>query len=258
MVKYKIIVEYDGTRYSGWQMQENAKTIQGIILTAAENIFKGQKIDFQGAGRTDAGVHAFAQAAHLEVQKYIDPAVLKLKLNDLLPYDINILHVSKADPSFHARHDAKSRSYVYQISTRRTAFGKQFVWWIKDNLDIGKMIKAAKLYEGLNDFYSFADKDKNDKSTKVLINNITIATSGDLIIIHIRGSHFLWKQVRRMVGVLVEVGRGNLQEKDISKFLKTKTNEPSKYTAPPAGLYLSNVSYKDEQTQEVITPLLNI
>jgi tRNA pseudouridine38-40 synthase len=137
--KFKLYIEYDGTRYSGWQKQQNARTIQGEILKAANQVFNDERIDLQGSGRTDGGVHAIYQVAHLEVRTMLAPEIIKLKLNDNLPYDINILEVEKTSRDFHARHSAIKRSYIYQISQRRTAFGKNYVWWIKDKLDIKKM-----------------------------------------------------------------------------------------------------------------------
>ena len=144
-----------------------------------------------------------------------------MKLNDLLPHDINILEVEKTSQNFHARHDAKSRSYLYQISKRRTAFGKNYVWWIKDKLDFKKMESASKLFIGMHDFSSFSDDDPEEKSTKVLIDDIQMKEEGDLILIRIVGSHFIWKMVRRIVGVLVEVGRGKKTEKDILNYLNS-------------------------------------
>ncbi|OGU55656.1 MAG: tRNA pseudouridine(38-40) synthase TruA [Ignavibacteria bacterium RBG_13_36_8] len=247
MSRFKLYLEYEGTRYSGWQKQANAKTIQGTLLNAAKEIFKGERVDIQGSGRTDAGVHALCQVAHMEVKTMLAPKIIRMKMNDLLPYDINILEMEKADQKFHARHDAESRSYIYQISRRRTAFGKTFVWWIKDELDFKRMEKASKLFLGMNDFVSFADEDKTEKSTKVMIENIEMKEEGDLILIRITGSHFLWKMVRRMVGVLVEIGRGKLIEKDLLNYLKTKSDEPAKYTAPPSGLFLEYVKYKGDR-----------
>jgi tRNA pseudouridine38-40 synthase len=124
MSRFKLYIEYDGTRYSGWQKQQNSKTIQGTIIKAAEEIFGGSKLDIQGSGRTDSGVHALCQVAHLEVKTMLAPEIMKFKFNDKLPHDINILEIEKAGLNFHARHDAVSRSYIYQISRRRTAFGK--------------------------------------------------------------------------------------------------------------------------------------
>jgi tRNA pseudouridine38-40 synthase len=246
--RFKLYIEYDGTRYSGWQKQNNAKSIQGMLLKAAGEIFKNSRCDIQGSGRTDSGVHALCQVAHLETKTMIAPEIIKLKFNDNLPYDINILEIEKSQPKFHARHDAISRSYIYQISKRRTAFGKNYVWWIKDNLNFEKMKSASELFIGMHDFISFADKDNDEKSTKVLINNFQMKEEEDLILIRISGSHFLWKMVRRIIGVLVEVGRGRKNKSDIIFFLNNKTNEPAKYTAPPSGLFLEQVLYPGDKT----------
>ncbi|MCL5030238.1 MAG: tRNA pseudouridine(38-40) synthase TruA [Bacteroidetes bacterium] len=254
MSRFKLYIEYDGTRYSGWQKQNNAKTIQGTLIKAAEEIFVKQKFDIQGSGRTDSGVHALCQVAHLEVKTMLAPEIIKMKFNDLLPFDINILEIEKANPQFHSRHDAISRSYVFQISKRRTAFGKNYVWWIKDKLNFESMQNAAKEFLGMHDFSSFADEDKEEKSTKVLIENIQLKEVGDLILIRITGSHFLWKMVRRMVGVLAEVGRGKMNSNDIKFFLSNKSNVPAKYTAPPSGLFLENVSYKAEENKKELKP----
>jgi len=164
-----------------------------------------------------------------------------------LPSDINIIEVKKANQKFHARHGVKSRSYLYQISGRRTAFGKKYVWWIKDKLNFKKMESAAKLFVGMHDFSSFSDDDAEDKSTKVLIENIQMKEDGELILIRIVGSHFIWKMVRRIVGVLVEVGRGNKTENDILNYLNIKSNEPGKFTAPPSGLFLESVLYEGDK-----------
>jgi tRNA pseudouridine38-40 synthase len=186
------------------------------------------------------------------------PEIIRMKFNDELPHDICIMEVEKANPKFHARHDAKSRSYIYQIAKRRTAFGKPFVWWIKDKLDIEKMIKASKIFIGMNNFVSFADKDGLEKSTKVLIEDMQLKEEGDLILIRITGSHFLWKMVRRMVGVLVEVGRGNLAEKDIKYFLEHESPTPAKFTAPPSGLFLESVTYENKQMKKDYGAVINI
>ena len=132
MARFKLYIEYEGTRYSGWQMQKNSKSVQGKLYEAAEKIFKGERMEIYGSGRTDAGVHALCQVAHLDVKTMIAPEIIRMKLNDELPADISVLEVEKTHPKFHARHDAIRRSYIYQISRRRTAFGKPFVWWIKD------------------------------------------------------------------------------------------------------------------------------
>lgn len=244
--RFKLYIEYDGTRYSGWQAQNNAKTIQGKLIEAAKKVFGESFVDLQGSGRTDSGVHAIEQVAHLDVQTVLAPEIIKMKLNDELPSDINILEVEKSDLKFHARHSAQYRVYLYQISKRRTAFAKNFVWWIKDKLDFESMKNAAQKFLGMHDFISFADKDSEEKSTKVLIHKIELKETDNLILIRIIGSHFLWKMVRRIVGVLVEVGRGKKTISDIEFYLKNIIEEPKKFTAPPSGLFLEKVIYEKE------------
>ena len=258
MARFKLYIEYEGTRYSGWQMQKNGKSIQGKIYESAEKIFKNGKIEIYGSGRTDAGVHALLQVAHLEASTVLAPEIIRMKLNDELPADISILEIEKAGPKFHARYDAISRIYLYQISQRRTAFGKPFVWWIKDKLDFEKMNKASKLFIGMHDFISFAEMDETEKSTKALIEEIQMKKEGDLILIRITGSHFLWKQVRRMIGILAEIGRGSFTEKDLRTFLETKSPVPAKYTAPPSGLFLARVLYKGDKAEKEFGPMIRI
>jgi tRNA pseudouridine38-40 synthase len=256
--RFKLYIEYEGTRYSGWQKQENAKTIQGTIVKSAREIFGDDFIDFQGSGRTDSGVHALCQVAHLDVRTVLAPEIIRMKLNDLLPHDINILEVGKASQNFHVRHDAKTRSYLYQISKRRTAFGKNYVWWVKDKLDFKKMESASKLFIGMHDFLSFSDDDPEEKSTKVFIDDVELKEEGDLILIRIVGSHFIWKMVRRIVGVLVEVGRGKKIEKDILEYLNHKSVEVAKFTAPPSGLFLEKVLYEGDKLSARITSVIKI
>ncbi|MCY7360658.1 MAG: tRNA pseudouridine(38-40) synthase TruA [Ignavibacteria bacterium] len=248
-MKLKLFIEYDGTQYSGWQKQNNAKTVQGSLIKAVETAFSKPKgssklIDLQGSGRTDSGVHAIGQIAHIECETMIAPHILKMKINDELPSDINILDIEKADNRFHARHSAESRQYLYRISRRRTAFDKKYVWWIKDKLNLKLMQEVTGLFLGMHDFKSFSEPDKEDKSTKCLIELFEITEEDDLILIRIKASHFLWKMVRRIVGTLVEAGKGNIDKKEISIFLETHSQKPAQFTAPPSGLFLEKVYYK--------------
>jgi tRNA pseudouridine38-40 synthase len=246
--KFKIYIEYNGANYSGWQKQNNAKSIQDTLIKAINTAFKktkGENLfkELQASGRTDAGVHAIEQVAHILCDTMLAPEILKMKINDELPSDINILEIEKADNKFHARHSAKSRQYLYVISKRRTAFEKRFVWWIKDKLDVKKMKEAAKLFEGMHDFKSFSDDDAEEKSTKCNVGKLAIEETEEKIFIRIKASHFLWKMVRRIVGVLVEIGRGSMTKEDIKTFLEKNSNEPAKYTAPPSGLFLEKIQY---------------
>jgi len=247
-MRFKLTIEYDGSRYAGWQVQKGERTVQGAFFDACKKIFGEAKFEFFGSGRTDAGVHALGQVAHLEVDSHISPERLMMSLNDNLPYDVNVLTAEQANPKFHARYDAVERSYIYLISKRRTAFGKSNVWWIRDELDVEQMKKAAATLTGRLDFASFTDKNAETPNTIVNINAIDIYETRDLIAIHITGSHFLWKMVRRMVGVLVEVGRGKISLTDVESMLNEYSPMPAKLTAPAAGLYLEHVYYKGERT----------
>jgi len=253
--KYKITLEYDGTNFSGWQKQSNAKSIQGTLITAAQN-FLAVPVDIQGAGRTDAGVHALAQVAHLESSRKINPETLRIGLNDNLPSSINILRVENVPPRFHARHHAVARSYLYFIAGRRTAFGKRYVWWVKDDLDTRKMRQAINVFCGFHDFSSFADK-RMDKetSTRVNIENVQLKEYPDMIVIRIAGSHFLWKMVRRIVGITCEAGRGKFSISDIRGLLESHSAIPAHFTAPPSGLFLEKVLYPGDTLSE-IKPLI--
>ncbi len=255
LLKYKIVLEYEGTNYSGWQTQKNAKSIQGTLITAAQN-FLGTSVDIQGAGRTDAGVHALGQVAHLECEKKLNLETIRIGLNDNLPAGINILKVENAPPRFHARHSAVRRSYLYLIARRRTAFGKRYVWWIKDNLNMSKMQQALNLFAGFHDFASFADKRmEKDTSTQVNIEKVELKEFDDLIAMRVVGSHFLWKMVRRIVGITVEAGRGNFTAGDIGKMLSSYSEYPARFTAPPSGLYLEKVLYEGDKLPEIKPPI---
>lgn len=258
MGRYKLTIEYEGTRYIGWQIQKGGKTIQGEILDACRELFKSEEIDLFGAGRTDGGVHASGQVAHLGVETDLSLLKIKYGINDRLPPDICILNVEEAHPKFHARHDANARSYIYQISRRRTAFGKKFVWWIKDPLDLNLMNEAARNFTGLKDYRYFTDEDAEQSSTKTEILHAQVYDFGDMLLFHVVGSHFLWKQVRRMTGVLVESGRGKLKLEDISSFFRIRTDIPAKLTAPPSGLFLDKVYYKKEEIMYDAKPIIRI
>ena len=185
--------------------------MQGEIDRAIREVAGRREFELYGSGRTDAGVHALAQVAHLELYTNLAPEPLRRRLNDELPADIHILTIDKAPHRFHARHDAVSRSYLYQISRRRTAFGKPFVWWIREPLDVDAMRAAAEVFVGMKDFAAFTDDDPDEKSTVVVVERLEMAEAGALVLIRVQGSHFLWKMVRRMVGVLAAVGRGEMK-----------------------------------------------
>ena len=246
MPRYRLTIEYAGTRYSGWQVQTNARTVQGELIRAVREATGAVAPDLQGSGRTDAGVHALRQVAHLDLLRAVAPEKLRLQINDVLPADINVLAVAVVPHRFHARHDAVSRSYLYQVARRRTAFAKPFVWWVKDALDVRAMREAAGLFVGMHDFRSFTDADPEEGSTRVQLGAVDVREDGDLVLVRVTGSHFVWKMVRRIVGVLVEAGRGRLTADAIGAFLEAPSPVPARLTAPASGLFLERVVYPGE------------
>ena len=250
MKTWRLTIEYDGTRYSGWQEQRNARTIAGEIRTAAED-YLGAAIELGGSGRTDAGVHAAAQVAHLrtDLRRVPEPNQLIRNLNDRLPADIVILDAEAVPNRFHARHDAVSRSYVYQISTRKSAFSKRYVWWVKESLNVPVMAEAARLIEGRHDFICFAaaDPGKPGESTIVVVEKASVEPADDLILFRIEASHFLWRMVRRLAGVLVRIGKGEVTPEQFSQLLTGQCSrqlDVAAWTAPASGLFLDGVRYE--------------
>ena len=244
MPTWKLTLEYDGTRYRGWQSQKNTeRTVAGVLTRAARELL-GEDASLGGSGRTDAGVHALAQVAHLKAKKSMPPLAIEHGLNDRLPFDVNVLEVEAAPTGFHARHDALSRTYLYRISRRRTAFDKRYVWWVRDRLNFTEMAGAAKLFAGRHDFSSFCENAAGQTSTIVVVEKSEMLDWDREIHYRVEASHFLWKMVRRIVGTLVEVGRGNLDAADVEKLLRQKSGEPAKWTAPPSGLFLEKVAYR--------------
>lgn len=253
MKTWKLTLEYDGTKYSGWQEQNNARTVAGSLRAAIED-FLGSPIELMGAGRTDAGVHALGQVAHVKLRKsdrrhpHYDPARLLHEWNSRLPSDISIVDIDEQAPNFHARHDATARTYLYQIALRKTAFHKRHVWWIKEPLDLAAMQEAARRFAGRHNFARFAQKDpsKPHESTIVVVDSAEVSDDDYLVLFRIDASHFLWRMVRRLVGVTVKIGRGEVTLEELDQLLENKGDaslDVAAWTAPAAGLFLESVRY---------------
>ena len=278
MPRFKLTIEYAGTRYSGWQKQNNAKTVQGEIERAIGELTRDKTFEFYGSGRTDAGVHALRQVAHLDLRKPLPAETIRRGINDALPADIHILAVDTVAHRFHARHSAVARSYLYQLSRRRSAFAKPFVWWVREPLDLARMQAAAARLTGRHDFQAFSDDDPDEKSTEVLVDEVTLVEDGDLILIRVAGLHFIWKMVRRMVGVLAAIGKGGMAVEDINALLdpggssasarsatadeedpplRTKPT-PAELTAPSSGLFLERVFYEGDGRQWPLRPAVPV
>ena len=252
MTTFKVLLEYDGTRYSGWQEQKNARTVMGEMRKAAKEVFAGD-VEMQGAGRTDAGVHALGQVMHIKATRPVRlaPDAIRKRLNELLPADIAVLDLETAPRTFHARHDAISRVYLYQITTRKQAFMKKYVWWVKDPLDVGRMTRVASILPGRHDFACFRadDPSRPHESTVVVVNNAEVETEEEIIAFRIEASHFLWRMVRRIAGVIVKVGTGEITEDQFRKLLDGEYDpalDIAAWTAPASGLFLEQVRYADD------------
>jgi tRNA pseudouridine38-40 synthase len=273
-MRYKLVIEYAGSKYSGWQVQQNARTVQGE-LNRAVAVAVGRPADVQGSGRTDAGVHALGQVAHVDVPAGVPPELLRRRINDELPADINVLTAEQVPHRFHARHHAIARRYLYQIARRRTAFAKPFVWWVKEPMDNARTRAAAAAFTGMRDFDSFAARDDrratpsaargsraprdddegDERSTRVLVDRLDIIEDGDLILVAIEGSHFLWKMVRRIVGVLAAIGRGDMAAAEAARLLTGPTDLPARLTAPASGLFLERVYYRGDSRGTPLRPI---
>ena len=264
MFNYKVMIEYEGTRYKGWQEQKNARTVAGELRMAAEEFLAGP-VEILGAGRTDAGVHALAQVARLRASRRAKPLELQRALNDRLPADINILRVDETHPDFDPRRDAIARYYLYQISTRRTAFAKRFVWWVKDRLNVGSMNQACAMLRARHDFSRFCDKRAEERSMVVAVERAELAVEGDLLLFRIGASHFLWKMVRRIVGALVEIGRARLGVDEFRSLLDASSTkgrvssfDVAARTAPPSGLFLERVVYVEQERPGAVIPAMPV
>ena len=186
----------------------------------------------------------------------LPPETLRRRINEELPADINILAIDSVPHRFHARHDAVSRTYLYQIATRRTAFAKPYVWWVRDELDLDRMRTVAAALRGFNDFASFTDDDPDEKSTDVSVIAAGRHRGRRAVLIRIEGSHFLWKMVRRIVGVLVNVGIGSLAAGEVDQFLRRRSDLPARLTAPASGLFLERVTYRADRPAADPPPFL--
>ena len=255
MPTYRLDLEYDGSKFAGWQVQASGRTVQGVLLDTLRAVTGQRDLDLQGAGRTDAGVHALGQVASLRTRRAVEPQRLRAELERELPADLAVLDVRPAHPRFHARHDALARVYRYQITGRRSAFGKRTTWWVPEPLDTKAMSAAARAFEGRHDFRAFARRAGEAESTLVEVAACRVATLAEFTLIRIVGSHFLWNQVRRMVASLVAVGRGEASPDHVPDWLDGRGAPPAG-AAPAAGLFLEAVRYAVESAE--LPPLVPV
>jgi tRNA pseudouridine38-40 synthase len=239
-----LTIRYDGTGYGGWQVQPDRKTIQGMIEEGLETILH-EPCSLTGAGRTDAGVHALGQVAHFTTCATIPAESLKRALNSILPRDIAIVEASVVHPGFHARRDAIAKRYRYRIFTDavRDPFLWPYTWFIPYPLDMEKIRRCFPILRGGHDFSAFSVAKRDGRGGIRRLMNIDMVSEGKLLVIEFLGSGFLRKQVRRMVGTLVEVGRGRFTPDHLTRILDSGNPAEAGLTAPPQGLFLVKVYY---------------
>lgn len=248
MKNIKIVLEYDGTRYDGWQKQGNTgNTIQGKIEEILEK-WTGGPVEVHGSGRTDAGVHAKGQAAnfHIENRFCPSPEVAKDYLNRYLPEDIRVLSAEEMPDRFHCRLNAAHKTYGYYVETsdKKDVFERKYVYGLGERLDLEKMRKAASFLVGERDFKSFCSNRKMKKSTVRNLEEITIREEGTKIVFYYRGNGFLYHMVRILTGTLMEVGMGKRDPEEMNGILAARDRSSAGVTAPAEGLFLLNVDYQ--------------
>ena len=245
MPRYKLIIEYDGTPFSGWQIQDNAPTVQGALEQAVKAIC-GEDVRVNGAGRTDAGVHALAQVAHCDIAKHFVPGRLRDGLNaHLRPHPIGVLAAEVVPDNFEARFSAIKRHYLYRITNTRAnlALDIDRTWRVPRRLDTDAMHQAAQRLLGKHDFTTFRDTECQAKSPEKTLDQLDVVRRGDAVSILTSARSFLHSQVRSMVGSLVWVGEGRWSADDLAVALAARNRAACGPVAPPQGLYLVKVDY---------------
>ena len=245
MPRYRLLIEYDGGPFVGWQLQAGERSVQGVI-TEAIAAFTDEEVTVHGAGRTDAGVHALGQVAHVDLARDWRPDRVRDALNARLrPHPVAVLAVDKVADAFHARFSAKRRQYLYRIVNRRAdlALDRNRAWRVPRPLDAAAMHAAAQGLVGRHDFTTFRAADCQAKSPVKTLDRLDVAHEGDEVRVHASARSFLHHQVRSMVGSLVAVGEGKWSAQDLAAALAARSRAACGQVAPPEGLYLVGVEY---------------
>ena len=244
-MNYRMVVQYDGWRYRGWQRQVNqTETIQGKIEQVLSK-WLGYGVEIDGAGRTDAGVHALAQVANVHLRENLDANQIKQYLNEYLPEDIRILTVSVAGERFHSRLNAIGKVYEYHLQKHDCydVFARKYTWQMTEKLDLAKMREASDKLCGQHDFKGFCTKASKKKSTIRRIDRIDIVETKDKITLRFEGNGFLYNMVRILTGTLVEIGMGTRSIQTLDEILQDGIRQKAGQTAPAQGLFLAKVKY---------------
>ncbi len=246
MKNYKITLQYDGSRYNGWQRQGNTKN---TIQEKFENVLFlmcGRKVEIFASGRTDAGVHAKGQVANFKCETEMSCGEIKAYLNRYLPSDILVTEIAEMPERFHSRLNAISKTYEYKIATEKPdVFIRKYVFAAEKEADVEKMREGAEMLLGKHDFKGFSSVKKTKKSTERTVNFIEITKTEGVITIRINGSGFLYNMVRIIAGTLLQIGTGELNKSAITEIFEEKNREKAGVTLPPCGLTLVEVEYKE-------------
>ncbi len=242
MKNYKLKIQYDGTKYSGWQFQNNSISVQQTITEALEVLTK-EKINLIGSGRTDSGVHALGQVANFRTQNEIDIYRFKHSLNSMLPFDISVTKMEEVDVDFHARFDAKKRSYFYLISKTKSPFYKNYSYFYHNKIDIDKLNQFSKILIGEKDFTSFSKKNAEQDNKICNIYNAHWRQKGDLTFFYIQANRFLHGMVRAITGTLLKAQDEEKPETLLNEIIELKNRECAFESVPAQGLFLYKVDY---------------
>ncbi|MFI3214048.1 MAG: tRNA pseudouridine(38-40) synthase TruA [Eubacteriales bacterium] len=245
MQNYRVVLQYIGSRYQGWQKQESTdNTIQGKLEELLKKM-TGKKVEVHGSGRTDSGVHAYGQVASFSIDTNKKPKEIMEYMNFYLPDDIAVIQIDKVAERFHARLNAKGKVYRYRVLNTNvpSVFDKKFVYQVPEQLNMERMKVAAKIFCGKHDFKAFTSNKRTKKSTVRTIENIEIERSGSEIVFTFTGNGFLYHMVRIMMGTLLEVGKGERAPEEVEMLLENGKREDAGALVPALGLALMKVTY---------------
>jgi tRNA pseudouridine38-40 synthase len=242
MNNYKLVIQYDGSNYAGWQMQNNAATIQEIITSAIETITK-EKVILNGSGRTDSGVHALGQVANFRTGINLDMYKFRYQLNSLLPEDISIISGEKTLPEFHSRYDAKRRSYIYLLSGFKSPFFHNYSWYINKKHDLNKLKEVSKYFLGKNNFSAFSKKRSDTQNKICQVYDIAWRERNGLLIFYIAADRFLHGMVRTILGTIMDSVNQQDPESYIKNIFNSRDRSEAGESVPAKGLFLYKVKY---------------
>lgn len=243
MPNVKLILEYDGTDFAGWQYQPNGRSIQEEVERAIKQITR-EAVRIAGAGRTDAGVHALGQVASVQIEQDLDFKSFVRSLNAVLPEDIVVVDAVPVASEFHARFSATKRRYKYYIMKKPTAIWRRYCWWLNYTLDVEALAACSKVIVGEHDFASFSKADSNVEHHRCRVHESVWRVKGDTLEFDITANRFLYGMVRALVGTMVEVGRGHRPQSDFERILGELDRTKAGMAAPPHGLFLREVFYE--------------